>query len=352
MTNQNNQNKILYLVHFGCLLIIGISLPVVVAAQFDLPTNQLPNLNMAPTLSLSIDPVTPLPNSAFTVTANLSGITNVNNSNYSWFLNGTRQTAASGTNKNALTVRTGAIGTVYNVGVTISTPAGDNLSDSISTTASDVDLTWNSNNEAPAGYRGKLLPTRNSLITVSALPFIYNPGTKNLIGSGNLIYNWNLDDKFNANESGVNKPIYSFRAYNFAGGSHAVRLEIKSSDGKISLNKGVSVPIAAPQTLVYFADSKTNLPFGMALKNLTTISLSFNFIAQNYFFNKSSDQLRWQWLVDNKEISGSGGEEPWLATLNIPDSVGLPFFTQIQVIAKNPNNELEAAESTINLEIR
>ena len=64
-------------------------------AQFQLPTNQLPNLNLKPTLSLTSDPLTPQPNLIITVIANLSGITNVNNSDYAWFLNGVKQKEAS-----------------------------------------------------------------------------------------------------------------------------------------------------------------------------------------------------------------------------------------------------------------
>ena len=87
MTNKNNKNKILgggepnlrskfgakefYFGYFGCLLIFGILLPSIAAAQFVLPTNQLPNLNLKPTLSLTSDPITPQPNLIITVIANL-----------------------------------------------------------------------------------------------------------------------------------------------------------------------------------------------------------------------------------------------------------------------------------------
>ncbi len=333
------------------ILLLAIScLPYVAAAQFDLPNSQLPNLNMKPTLSLTSDPLTPQPNSIITVTANLLGITNVNNSNYSWFLNSVRQKEASGLNKNVFTFQVGNSGAVYKVSLSISTPNGDNLSDLISLTVSDFDLTWSASSQVPASYRGKLLPTQNSIIGLSALPFVYRPGTKTLINNNNLIFNWRVDDKFSAGNSGIGKSDFTFRVNDFAGVSKSVRLEIKTPDNAVSLSKSVAIPIARPQTLIYFADPKTNLPYGAALKNLIIKPINLNFIAQNYFFNESSKDLKWQWFINNEEVTGKG-EKPWLASLNL-SNISQPFSVQVQASAKNPANDLETAQSTINLEIK
>jgi|GEM_PF-2803661 len=322
-------------------------------AQLGLPTNRLPNLNLAPALSLSTDPATPLPNSAVTVTANLSGITNVNNSTYTWFINGAKKADSSGLNKNVLLFPTGPLGTVYRVSVTIIMPNGENLSDAVSFTVSDFDITWDSNNGAPAGYRGKILPTTNSIITVSALPFVYSPGAKNLLGPGNLIFNWSINDKFKADKSGVNKSELSFLVDKFPGDSVVVGLEIRTENKAVSLNKSVVIPVARPQVFIYFTDNKTGLPLGGTIRDLiiSPAVKSLSFAAETYFFNYPANQLKWNWLVDNKNISG-GGDKPWTAVLNVPSGVNLPFSTRIQATAQNPQNELERAQSTVNLEIR
>jgi len=101
--------------------------------------------------------------------------------------------------------------------------------------------------------------------------------------------------------------------------------------------------------LIYLADAKTNGIYGAALNNLAVKPMNLNFAARNYFFNALPKDLNWQWLVDNKEVTG-GSNEPWLASLNIPN--GRSFFTQIQATAKNPTNDLETAQSTINLEVK
>lgn len=331
---------------FILLLVISYA-PYAATAQFNLPSIG----SIKPTISLVSDPLTPLPNSSVTITANLSGMITAGNSSYTWFLNGIRQTEASGLNKNSFTLKTSAIGATYRVNINVATPSGENLSDTINFTVSDVDLTWIANSKAPITYKAKIMPTQNSFVTVSALPFIYIPGTKTRISPGNLIYNWTVDGKLDSGKSGIGKSSYNFRVSNFFGNSHFIRLEVKTENNSISLSKDVIIPIVRPQVWLYFSDSKTNLPYGAALKNLTTGLANFKFIAQTYFFNALEKNLKWQWIINNVEID-SGNANPWLATLNLKDKNLGQFSTQIQVTAKNPANELEAAQSTINLEIK
>jgi len=365
MTNKNNKNKILgggepnlrskfgakeFYFYYFCLLLIVILSPIIANAQFSLPTNQLPNLNMKPSLSLTVDTQTPLPGAFIIATANLLGMTNVNNSNYTWFLNNVRQKEASGPNKNIFTFQVGDLGAVYKVSVSILMPSGDNLSDSTSLTVSDFDLTWSASSQAPASYKGKLLPTQNSIIGVSALSSVYRPGTKTLINSDNLIFNWTVDDKFSASRSGLGKSDLVLAINDYAGASKSVRLEIKTPDGAVSLIKSVSIPIVRPQTLIYFSDPKTNLPYGAALKNLIIKSINSNFIAQNYFFNAPPKDLKWQWFINSEEVV-SGDERPWLASLNLSNFSQF-FSARVQVLVKNPANNLETAQSAINLEVK
>ncbi len=363
MTNQHSQNKILsrresprscgarakkfYFGCVGCLLVIFISLSTVVSAQFELPTIG----GIKPAIILNSDPITPLPNSTVAVTANLSGVTGAGGSNYVWFLNGARQTEASGLNKNIFAFRTGAIGAIYRVNINVTTPSGENLSDTINLTVSDVDLTWIANSQAPIFYRAKLMPTQNSFVTISALTFVYRPGTKTPISSNNLVYNWIIDGKMDLKKSGQNKFSYSFWTSNFPGNPYAVRLEVKTENGSVFLNKHMVIPVVKPQVLLYFSDLKTVLPFGAALKNLTTKQTSLNFIAQTYFFSAPIKKLKWQWFINNTKVNGEN-ERPWLATLNLADNFSGRLSAKIQVTAQNPDNELEIAESTTNLEIK
>lgn len=322
-------------------------------AQFSLPSLRLPSTNLTPVLSLESEQGTSLANSVINVFASISGTTNAKNSTYDWFLNGIKQSAASGLNKNAFSFRAGALGTVYRVNVSVIMPDGKNLSDTITFTASDINLSWNASNEAPAFYRGKVLPTRHSAVSVSALPFIYRPGTKTLIGPGSLIFNWFINDKLDTGNSGLGKSDFNFRVGSFPGSDAVIRLEAKTQDNKIDLNKFITIPVVRPQTLIYLADDKNGLPYGKAIKDLAVKSAtvkSLNFTAENYFFNSSKDNLKWNWMVNNKEVSG-GGNKPWTAILNVPSNI-FPGSFQIRTTAKNAQYNLESSGSTANLEIK
>lgn len=326
------------------ILLLAISYtPYAVIAQFNIPT-------IKPAISLISNPVTPLPNSTVVITANLSGVVSNGNSNYAWFLNGTRQADAFGTNKNTLSVRAGNIGTIYRASVNITTPSGENLSETLILTVSDVDLTWTANSKTPSFYKAKSLPTQDSMVTISALPIMYRPGTKSRISSGTLIYNWTVDGKFDPLKSGVNKQPYLLRTGNSLGGN-VVRLEVKTQDNAVSLTKEIPVPVVRPQIWLYFSDPETNMPFGIALKNLMTRGVNFNFAAQTYFFTAPIENLNWQWFINNTEVRSSD-EKPWLATLNLANNFFGQLSAQIKVAANNPNNELEIAQSITNLELR
>ncbi len=316
-------------------------------AQFELPS-----LNIRPTLRLSANPITPAPNSMVAVTADVSGITNVSNSTYTWFLNGARQNDASGLNKNTFIFPAGTLGTTYRTSVTVLSPAGDNLSDSVSFTVSDMDITWNANNYVPADYEGKILPTQNSIISASVLPFVYRPGTKTIIGSASLTYNWMVDEKFLTEKSGVNKTDYVFRINNFAGATKSIRVEVRNDDKSISLTKEIKIPVVRPQTLIYFYDVATTRPFGSALREFAAKTVDpLNFMARNYFFNTTPNRIKWSWTIDGVDVAGAP-DFPWLAIFSVPKNILRPFSSQARLTAQNPDYELETAATAVNFEIR
>ena len=319
---------------------------IIANAQFNLPSIG----SIKPTISLTSDSLTPFPNTTITVTANLSGFVGAGNSNYVWFLNGLRQSTVSGLNKNTFVFKVGNISSVYSISVNVVTPSSESLSDSIDLTVSDVDLTWETNSKIPILYRAKAIPSQNSPVTISALPFIYRPGTRTLISSNNLIFNWKIDGKIDSSKSGLNKSLYTFRISNFPENSHLIRLEIKNNNDILLLSKEAIIPVAKPQVLLYFSDPATNLPYGPVLKNLTIKPSNLNFTAQTYFF-ATSKNLKWQWFINNNEVN-SGTEKPWLATLNLTNEFLKTFSAQIKVVAQNPFNDLQIAQSIINLEVR
>jgi len=171
------------------------------------------------------------------------------------------------------------------------------------------------------------------------------------MASNNLIYNWKIDGKMDLEKSGISRFSYAFRVGNFSGNTYDIQLEIKTADGAVSLSKYTTIPVVKPRVLMHFSDPKTNLPYGVALKNLTIGVANLNFIAETYFFTAPAKNLKWQWFVNNAEVGGVN-EKPWLATLNLANDFLGQLSAQIKVTAQNPSNELEIAESITNLEVK
>ena len=79
--------------------------------------------------------------------------------------------------------------------------------------------------------------------------------------------------------------------------------------------------------------------------------MNLNFVAQTYFFTAPAINLKWQWFINNTEVD-SETEKPWFAALNLANDLLGQLSAQIKVTAQNSNNELELAQSIINLEVK
>ncbi len=320
---------IILIVSFGLFLIQNSR------AQLILPT----------TLSLKTVPVTPLPNSTAVATAILSG-SDTTNAAYTWSLNNVRQSDSSGTDKNTFSFPTGKLGSIYTVSVSVTTSIGENLRDSVSFTVSDADLTWSAQNQAPADYEGKILPSDGTKMIVSALPIIFSPGTKTQLNPNNLNYRWFLNNIFDSSGSGLGKSTYKYTAG--ANGDN-LKVLISNAQNTAMVEKPVVIPTVAPKVLVFLADSAGSITYRSAIATLVTnLGQKLTFKAVPYFFNLLPSQLNWSWFVNDKKIEGAP-QNPWLATFTIPANLVAGATFRIIAGVDNPFFTLENASVSINI---
>ncbi len=317
--------------------LVAIIVIKIAAAQLVLPTS----------LALKINPATPAPNSTAVATALLSG-SDTSGASFTWFLNNVRQSDNSGTDKNTFSLPTGGLGAVYTVSVTISTTSGESLRDSISFTVSDADLTWSAQNEAPADYEGRVLPSEGSKIVASVLPIIFSPGTKTQLNPNNLNYGWFLNNIFDSKNSGLGKTTYKFQLNNPA----TLKVRITNTKNTIALEKSVNLFTVPPQVLVFLADQNGRIVYKNALSNITGApGQKLNFLARPYFFNLPPLQLNWSWFVNDKKIAGAP-QNPLAASLEIPKEILTPANFQITATVLNPYFNAENAQNLININVR
>ncbi len=203
-------------------------------------------------------------------------------------------------------------------------------------------LNWTCNSYVPLDYLGKALPTRNSEITVWAMP------TKKMsINPESLNYRWLLDDEIMGWAGGRGKTTFKFAASKWAGQSHAVQVQILDNNEQLLFSKTISISIVNPQTILTTKDGQ---PFGEehSTQNGQTLSI----FAQPLFFNVSNfSQLLFAWSVDNIKIN-MGSANPERLELTIPKvELSSPIFKTVDLTTSNPNDEFERSSTSLNLQI-
>lgn len=326
------KNFFLIITIFSTVLILGDP----VTAQLILPTN----------LFLKTIPVTPTPNSTVTASALLTG-SDIAGANYTWFLNNVRQ-SDSGVGKNTFSFPTGNLGAVYTVSVTVGTALGESLRDSISFTVSDADLTWNSLNEAPADYEGKVLPSKGSRVIASVLPIIFSPGTKTQLNPNNLSYSWFLDNIFDSKNSGPGKTTYKFQLNN----PTALKVRAANAQNTIALEKSVNLPVVSPEVFIFLADQNDGIIYKNAVNTLgVALGQKLNFSARPYFFNLIPLRLDWSWFVNSEKVNGAP-QKPWQASLAVPSELATPTSINVTAQAFNPYQNGETGSKNINIRVK
>jgi len=204
---------------------------------------------------------------------------------------------------------------------------------SFAQTAPELFITWQAKNFTPAGYLGKTLPIRKTVID-AALELI--DGGR-LIDLRNKEIRWFVNGGFH--KSGLGLKTTSFTVSELSGDDQALTAQIINYRGK-DRRKTVVVPLAKPELII---DTPSQNKFVAAGLN--------NFRALPYFFNiRQLRQLSFVWKVNEQSTSGNV-QDPDLLELEI---AGGEPGTEISltVHATNKLDPLEAARELINLEIK
>lgn len=201
---------------------------------------------------------------------------------------------------------------------------------------SDIILNWETNSFNPMSYKMKNLPTRNSLINLSAQILNYND-TKN------IIFKWYLNTILK--DAGKNKTNFNFYPTTLIGKDY-IRMEIETPDGN-SFSKSISIPIVSPEIIIYKINNNYK-EFKKELKISTNEQL--NLIAIPYFFNINKiKDLNFKWEFNNQVVEGNDN----ILNLKITKENQLLTRKRLIIRAENKNTLFfEFANNFINLLIQ
>ena len=136
-------------------------------------------------LTLIADPSYPAPHTETIISIDDYSINTVG-STISWFINNVEQTKNK--NERSIKVTTGNLGKNTTVRVALSRAGSPVLTTSLSLTPSQVDIILESTTYVPRFYKGRALPTRDSMMRATA---VVHDGTATPDSS--YVYQWSLD---------------------------------------------------------------------------------------------------------------------------------------------------------------
>lgn len=295
-------------------------------------------------LTVSATPSSPSPDETVNIQANTPTL-DKNRIFFEWTVDGKPQPDLSGLGKDSIKLTAGPVGSTIRVSVVIFGADQEVKPSSLSITVSELSLSLFAETYTPRWYKGKALPTQDSVARIIAVPQIVIGGS--LLRPESLIYRWNLDDQTDA-LSGIGQAVFRFRLSDLPKTLHQIRVVVEDGEGKIRKEGRIFVSAANPQVKIYPSSPLGGVEFrsGSAFL-LTKLRGLFDSVAEPFFFSASSRKnLRYQWRVSGGEVAGTP-ENPNFLTL---DTTGQPAGAiPIDVTVDDQNDIVPSAVKNLNL---
>jgi hypothetical protein len=326
------------------ILFIAISLIAFGVFSFTANSQLLPSA-----ASLGIEPKFPGPDTDVTVTASTIGASSLD-SYFSWYLNGLLQSSSSGVGKNKFFLKTGALGSKYDIKVIISPPNAPSSVAEISFRVNDLSLVWSAQTSAPAWYKGKTLAIPESIIKVSALPTFLRGGI--IENPAGLTYKWFLNGDFIADASGVGKQTFKFQTNFIPDINYVIKASVENEDKSSRQEKTILIKAVLPKIIVYPSKPLEGILTENAISGSVAANLgdTLDFVAELFFIPLADiKNLKINWEIEGQKLTGEPRERNML---NITTNINSPAKTRIRAAAENPAKIIQNLSSVFNIELK
>ena len=212
----------------------------------------------------------------------------------------------------------------------------------------DIDFVINPLTHIPVFYRGSALPSAGSIVEVYAVPHLYSDSSR--ISASNLIFEWSLDNKIIAEQSGRGKNKFIFSLPKTSLGSNQIILKTSSLNGAVTFEKRVAVEIHRPEVILYKHSSLLG-KYTRALSSFEAKSgEEFSVAAEPFFFDINSIlRSAVSWFANESKISAGAGANPFL--LELTSQSGEESETNISFKIEDKENVFQKGEGRITVKI-
>lgn len=209
---------------------------------------------------------------------------------------------SSGYGKTSISYTTGAPNSITIIDITI-TPENsfDKIVKRLTINPSEVDLLWEApDSYTPPFYKGKALPSGESVIRVVALP-----NTKTLKnGKDNVVYTWKNNGNSVSTTSGYNRDSYVFQN-DVLKTIEKISVVASSVDSRYNAQGSIDIPIRKPEILFYKKSETEGILYNNALKGEADISEDeVTLVAIPYFMSIIGNEqyMEYNWSINGKSI--------------------------------------------------
>lgn len=318
------------------------------ASIFIIPTILLATVGFLPpsanaaSFSIQLSSSSPRPNTTITAQTQTYNFDD-NRANIVWQIDG--KTVAQGLGVNTITLQSPDIGKAKKITAFVTTVDGDQDSQSINLTVHDVDFIVDALTYVPPGYRGRALPTLQSSVRISAIPYLFKNGKK--LPPESLIYDWFFDSKKDTQASGANKT--SIIAPLLDSDNHLLSLKLSDTANEITFEKGIILTAKniSPE-IIFYEDNPLEGPiYAKALSGeLKLAQGAISLRAEPFYFStRNNSNLTYTWNMNNQPTSV--GEKPNILNLKVPENFA--GETAINLTVMNIVNLLQSADAALRI---
>ncbi len=291
-------------------MIVCISLTAMLCGAFSIAHAQTVGVNELD-INLELDPQNPGPNQS--VTASLvSYVVNLNNYQISWFVN--RSLIQTNVGLTDFTFTTADAGSSTQIEAQIIVE-GQTISKIIQITPTTVDLLWEANTYVPPFYRGKKLATRQSDITVTAIPQFKNPTVDSI---RTAVYYWDRNFEPQPTSSGYAKQSFTLQNSPIQPIEN-IDVTVKNRTETEVAAKNEEITFGDPSIVFYEKlDSRRQERKG-SFTGFRINANRFNLVAIPYYFafDRLAD-VRFNWQADEQSLTVNN-EDPSEILFELPD---------------------------------
>ncbi len=296
-------------------------------------------------ISISMNPEVPEENQEVKISLS-SFLVNLDNTQIEWRIDG--KIERSGTGLKELLTTTGPLGkktTVTAKIVDIST--GIQIEKTVTIEPSSIDILWETvDGYTNSLYKGKILPTRESLLEITAIP---NRKNQTTTSQKNLTFSWKRNFDNVPNSSGFSKQSFSFRNDPL---KQVEKIEVRATDSTGAYVSSAKTDLLFYNPIILFYQKKDGL--GIDLWNALNDGVSvgqndFNLIAEPFFItpkNKNDPTLKYTWKVNGTTI-----ETPPYKSFIIVRGDGGSGLSNIQLEVSNLGKIFQKATRSLNISV-